>query len=118
MDCQRLQSCPLDAAGGDGMTAVHEANGHAPPVTVKNLAADKELPARLLTNFGLHDLASGGVGIPYFDGSGAEIAIKRRVAFKAKDGSFWPKGQRLHTYGDNRLDLAQRRTFLILVEGE
>ncbi len=67
----------------------------------------------------MRDLPGGrGVGIPYHDATGAEIAVKRRTALKATEGSYWPKGQPLAAYGSWRIDRANRAGFLILVEGE
>lgn len=51
-------------------------------------------------------------------GTGEEIAVKRRTALKAGEGSYWPKGTPLAAYGQNRLDRAARAGYLILVEGE
>jgi hypothetical protein len=90
-------------------------------LTVAALAEAKRLPLNFLRDqLGLNDLADGaGVAIPYYDRSGEEpIASKQRTALNAKDGSYWPAGQRLQAYGQWRLDEAQRHGFLILVEGE
>jgi hypothetical protein len=78
----------------------------------------KRLPADFLTGLGLHDLPGGGVGIPYNDATGMEIAVKQRTALKAKEGSYWPKGRPLAAYGGWRIESANRDGFLILVEGE
>jgi hypothetical protein len=86
-------------------------------LTIADLAEAKELPADFLRKVGLRNL-SDGVGIPYFSRDGAEIAVKRRTAMKAKDGSFWPKGKKLATYGDWHLDAAQKARMLNVVEGE
>src|SRR5262249_38271776 len=36
----------------------------------------------------------------------------------AKDGSYWPKGQRLAAYGEDRLEESVRAGYQIIVEGE
>ncbi len=92
--------------------------GNGRPVTVAAMAEAKCLPAAFLRELGLADLPNSGVGIPYRDPAGNEIAVKRRTAIKAKDGSYWPKGQQLAAYGQWRLDYAQKAGFLILAEGE
>jgi hypothetical protein len=91
-------------------------NGKA--ITLADLATAKRLPMSFLQELGIHDLDGGGVGIPYYDQAGEEIAVKKRTALKATEGSYWPKGQALASYGDWRIDLASRASFLVLVEGE
>jgi putative DNA primase/helicase len=90
-------------------------NGH---VTVAELAEAKCLPPEFLHDLGLRDLGRGGVAIPYHDATGLEIAIKRRTALKAKDGSYWPSGLAVVAYGQEHLDRARKVGFLILLEGE
>ena len=91
-------------------------NGRSLSVTA--LAKDKCLPVDVLLGLGLHDLPGGGVGISYFDPTGKLIAVKRRTALKAKEGSYWPKNTPLAAYGQWRLDAAHKTGFLILLEGE
>src|SRR5262249_1043517 len=98
--------------------AIQEGRDNSTRVTVESLAAAKRLPPEFLNELFLHDLPGGGVGIPYYAADGATIAVKRRTALKAGDGSFWPKGQRLAAYGIWRLNHANKAGFLILVEGE
>jgi hypothetical protein len=87
-------------------------------LTVEALAAAKRLPAEFLHKLGLSNLSEGGVGIPYHDMIGCRIAAKKRTALKATDGTYWPKGKPLAAYGQERLDVAAKAGFLILVEGE
>src|SRR5438876_12119649 len=84
------------------------------------LARAKHLPEKFLREeLGLHDLNGGrAVGIPYFGETGEDVALKRRTALKAKDGSFWPEGLKLAAYGFWRLDRATKAGFIVLVEGE
>jgi AAA domain len=87
-------------------------------VTVTALAAAKKLPVEALYAIGLESERDRGVTIPYFDASGQKVAVKRRTALAAKDGSFWPRGLPLMAYGLWRLHGAQKIRKLILVEGE
>jgi hypothetical protein len=87
-------------------------------IDLPTLAAHKQLPVVYLESLGLHDLPEGGVGIPYKDGSGRTVAVKQRAALTAKDGSFWPRGQELMAYGEDRLGDAAGAGYRVLVEGE
>jgi hypothetical protein len=91
-------------------------NGKA--ITLADLAMAKRIPMSFLQELGIHDLDGGGVGIPYYDQAGEDIAVKKRAALKASEGSCWPKGQALASYGDWKLDDANRAGLLFLVEGE
>jgi hypothetical protein len=83
------------------------------------LARAKRLPVDFLRELGLHDLDGGrAVGIPYYGVTGEDIAVKRRTALKATEGSLWPRGRPLTAYGQWRLDAAAKAGFLIIVEGE
>jgi hypothetical protein len=84
---------------------------------VSTLAEAKKLPSAFLLKLGLADLPDG-VGISYLDETGFELAVKRRVALKAKEGSYWPKGVPLSAYGRWRIHEAQEKEVLFLVEGE
>ncbi len=96
------------------------ARTYAPAITLAELSAAKGYEtAQILASFGLHDLPGGrGVAIPYYDITGCLIAKKRRTHLSAKDGSFWPAGQKLAVYGEDRLDRARQQRRLLLVEGE
>jgi hypothetical protein len=91
-------------------------NGRSP--TVADLAEVKRLPAEFLRDLGLSDSPNIGVNFPYYDMTHRQIAVKRRTALKATEGSYWPKGRPLAAYGQERLDAAAKVGFLILVEGE
>jgi hypothetical protein len=84
-------------------------------ITLEQLALHKALPVEFLKGLGLHDLPQGGVGIPYRSRGGQEV-VKLRVSLKAGDGSYWPKGTPLSSYGEERLESAPG--YLLLVEGE
>jgi hypothetical protein len=91
----------------------------SPPITLKHLAAAKGLPAPWLANaLGWHDLPRGGVGLPYRSSDGKVLFVKRRVALKAKDGSFYPEGITLAPCGLDHLQVARGAGYLVLVEGE
>jgi hypothetical protein len=87
-------------------------------ITLAGLARHKALPVDYLAGLGLHDLPEGGVGIPFRDGAGRTVAVKTRTALEAGKGSYWPKGQRLMIYGEDRLEDAAQADYRILVEGE
>ncbi len=108
----------ISPVAGRNNTSSAAGNGRAARLTVAELANAKRLPADFLTGLGLSDLPERGVGIPYYDATGAAVAVKRRTALKATEGSYWPKGQPLAAYGSWRIDGANRAGFLILVEGE
>jgi hypothetical protein len=71
-----------------------------------------------LRALGVTDLLEGGVGISYYDMTGMLLAVKKRMAVKATEGSYWPRGRPLAAYGQERLDAAARAGFLMLYEGE
>lgn len=89
-----------------------------PALTVAALAAAKRLPVGALRAFGLYDRPDGSVGIPYRDAAGTVVAVKRRTAVVAKDGSWWPKGRPLLAYGLDRLGPHAEAGPVALVEGE
>jgi hypothetical protein len=87
-------------------------------IDLERLAELKALPVQYLCGLGLHDLIPDGVGIPYRDGSGKTVAIKKRTAPAAKDGSYWPVGTPLMVYGEERLDEGKAEGFRVIQEGE
>jgi replicative DNA helicase len=99
-------------------TSSRDAGVRSSAITLAEFAADKRLPIGFLQERGLHDLPGGGVGIPYPDMVGEFVQVKRRMALKAKEGSYWPKGARLMPYGLDRLADARSAGYLITPEGE
>jgi hypothetical protein len=89
-----------------------------PALTVASLAMAKGLPVAALRGYGVHDRPDGSVGIPYRDDAGTVVAVKRRTAAVAKEGSWWPKGRPLLAYGLDRLALQAATGPVTLVEGE
>jgi hypothetical protein len=86
-------------------------------LTVGQLAEHKQLPVQHLKVVGLYDTPRG-VAVPYYDSTGEQIAVKTRTALAAKEGSRWPSGVPLATYGEWKLEEAAKAGFLIVVEGE
>lgn len=87
-------------------------------VSLASLAAVKRLSVEHLAALGLEDDPRGGVKIPYFDRAGDLLAYKLRRGLQARKGSFWPTGRPLEVYGQWRLELAERKGWCLLVEGE
>jgi hypothetical protein len=103
----------------DNPSSESKAGRNGKPITLRELAAHKALSASYLKRQGLLDLPDGsGIGIPYFDTTGKQIALKRRTRLVAKEGSWWPKGMPLRAYGEWRLDEARKERLLFAVEGE
>jgi hypothetical protein len=86
-------------------------------LTLAKLAAAKYLSVAFLKGLGLRD-ERGGVVIPYFDAAGNPTHEKRRTALVAKEGSWWPSGVPVESYGDWKLGEANRAGFLIIGEDE
>jgi len=89
------------------------------PITIADLARDKNLPEQYLRDLGLED-RPGGVVIPYrlMDGSLAPRQ-RLRTAQAAKDGSRWLPGEgELVPYGLDRIMDGREQGFLVLTEGE
>src|SRR5260370_310764 len=105
----------------DGTSERASSNGaHHAPLTLLDLALEKQLPWQFLFNLGVMEHPSGGLQIPYHlaDGSPAHRSRIRR-ALTAREGSRWSKGTgQLVTYGLERLSDARKACYLVLVEGE
>jgi hypothetical protein len=72
---------------------------------IEALALAKKLPPSFLRGLGLCDLPSNsGVGISYYDETGAPVATKRCTALKAEEGSYWPKDVPVCAYGRRRIN--------------
>jgi hypothetical protein len=107
-------------------------NGRAPAprpsLTVETFASGKGLPVSFLRALGVVDAtwtderghARAGVQITYRDRDGQPAPRqRRRTALAAKDGSWWSPGTGAPIpYGRWKLDDAQERGELLLVEGE
>jgi hypothetical protein len=108
---------------GDGSV-----KGPSHGVTLQALAAAKRLPEHFLHQLGVTDHYDPcrhrhEVHIPYYDlegplPGGEPLAVRRRTALRAKDGSFWEKGSHVIPYGCWRLDRAARVGHVYICEGE
>jgi DNA-binding MarR family transcriptional regulator len=107
----------------DGMSASERAssNGaHHAPLTLLDLALEKQLPWQFLFNLGVMERPSGGLHIPYHLADGSPAPRSRiRTALIAREGSRWSKGKgKIVPYGLERLEEARKAGELVLVEGE
>ncbi|MGI6154163.1 MAG: hypothetical protein ACOYJB_10125 [Christensenellaceae bacterium] len=91
-----------------------------PPPTLQEFADYTRLPISFLKQMKLQQIQNG-VKIPYFLASGSEYTrFKIRTSIHGKPRYIWSKNNNdpIIPYGLNRLPLARRCKFLILVEGE
>src|SRR3989440_12973648 len=107
----------------DGGSAAERASlndGHHAPLTLLDLALEKQLPWQFLFNLGVMEHPSGGLCIPYYLADGRPAPRSRiRTALIAGVGSRWSKGKgQLVPYGLERLSDARKGRLLVLVEGE
>src|SRR2546421_5915518 len=64
------------------------------PLTLLDLALEKQLPWQFLFNLGVMERPSGGLCIPYHLADGSHAPRSRiRTALIARDGSLWSKGK-------------------------
>jgi AAA domain len=105
----------------DGTSERASLNGaHHAPLTLLDLALEKQLPWRFLFHLGVMDYPSGGLHIPYHLVDGTLAPRSRiRTALIAREGSRWSKGDgKIVPYGLERLEEARKAGELVLVEGE
>jgi putative DNA primase/helicase len=87
--------------------------------TLSDLATAKKIQIEWLRDHGCDDAPDGSyVGIGYFDQDENQVAVRKRWALKAKDGSAWPKGSKLVPYGLWMLKEWPGAPDLTIVEGE
>ena len=93
---------------------------HHPPLTLLDLAAEKQLPWKFLFRLGVMEQLGGGLQIPYHLPDGSRASRHRiRSALVAKEGSLWSPGKgAIVPYGLERLGEARKAGYLVLVEGE
>ncbi len=87
-------------------------------LTLAQYASAKRLPIALLRQFGLRDesyFGASAVAMPYRDRSGAEIALRYRLALEG-DRFRWRRGDRPALYGLDRLPATS--SYVVIVEGE
>jgi hypothetical protein len=90
-------------------------------LTLKNLAEAKHLPVDFLKSLGIIEAKSGGkpiVKIPYYSEEGTEMAIRSRLALSGDCRFKWRKGDHPLPYGLNKLTLARKAGWILVVEGE
>lgn len=94
-------------------------------LTLEQYAGAKRLPLDFLRELGLANISLSGasaVRIPYLDPSGAEVAVRHRLALaKSSEGDNrfrWKTGAKPTLYGLWRLDGARKAGYVVLVEGE
>ena len=105
----------------DGTSERASSNGaHHAPLTLLDLALEKQLPWQFLFNLGVMERPSGGLQIPYHLADGSPAPRSRiRTALTARQGSRWSKGKgTIVPYGLERLNEARKAGYLVLVEGE
>ena len=84
-------------------------------------AEAKRLPIGFLRGLGLSEMTYDGspaVRIPYLDCSGAEIAVRYRLAMEGDDRFRWKSGTNPQLYGQDRLGEARTAGYVVVVEGE
>jgi hypothetical protein len=104
-----------NSPGDNTATAQH------PGCTLAAYAAAKHLPVEFLRSLGITEITLSGrpaIRIPYIDESGAEAAVRLRVALNDKDRFRWRKGSKARLYGLSRLAAARSLDEIALVEGE
>jgi hypothetical protein len=107
----------------DNVSAGTQSGKCSSGVAVADLARAKKLPTDFLRSLGVEDKRTGiarrEVTIPYYPPEGgAPVAVRRRTALRAKDGSLWAASSTVIPYGCWRLDYASRAGHLYLAEGE
>ena len=89
------------------------------PLPWRTTPPPSSLPVDFLASLGLATVYIQGrpaVKMPYFDGDGAEIGARLRVALEGKNRFRWRKGSRVQPYGLWRLDRSWGA--VVLCEGE
>ena len=90
-------------------------------ISLKTLSEEKHLPADFLQELGITESKNKGiltVNIPYFSEDGVEIALRYRLALSGNCRFKWRKGSHPLPYGLNKLSMAQKAGWILVVEGE
>ena len=90
-------------------------------ITLKALADAKHLPIDFLKSLGISESKMAGVPfvkIPYHLEDGTEMAMRFRLALSGDCRFKWRKGDQPLPYGLNKLDLARKAGWILIVEGE
>ena len=113
-----------DKASGGGETDNPSNNGATVQhlgCTLAQYAESKGLPLDFLRGLGLTQITyfnSPAVRIPYLDESGAEVAVRFRLALEGENRFRWKSGAKPCLYGLWRLGQAREEGCVVLVEGE
>jgi hypothetical protein len=124
---KRVWCCDACGTGG-GLRDLAERLGVSPPTppgfTVAELAEAKGLSEAFLRELGVRDGIAGAhrtacVDIPYDDGHGQVVAVRKRLSLTGGNRFIWRRGDHAFPYGLSVLPDARDRTnYLIFVEGE
>ncbi|MGD9853262.1 MAG: hypothetical protein AB7T38_18605 [Nitrospirales bacterium] len=89
--------------------------------TLESYAQTKRLPVDFLQSLGLstqlHHKKSA-VCVPYYDLNGQEIAVRFRIGLTGAKRFVWRKNSVPQLYGQERLQEAKEKGYIVLVEGE
>ena len=90
-------------------------------ITLAELADAKRLPVDFLKSLGLTDFKYNGrpaVRIPYFNEVGELVSVRFRLSLSGEHRFAWRRGDKVLPYGLDRLELAKRLGWTMVVEGE
>jgi hypothetical protein len=90
-------------------------------ITIKVLSEAKHISEDFLKSLGISDSKSMGrplVKIPYYSEDGTELAVRYRLALSGDCRFKWRKGNHALPYGLNKLDIARKAGWILIVEGE
>jgi hypothetical protein len=110
------------AKRGEGVRSPHDNTAtvqQSGGCTAAAYAAAKKLPPEFLLELGLGDVFyvhSPALKIPYYDASGAEVAVRFRIGLDGNDKFRWRRGDKPALYGLNRVGEAAGA--ITIVEGE
>jgi hypothetical protein len=107
--------------GGSSTPGNNTATAQHPGCTLAVYAEAKKIPVEFLRSVGLSEFKLNGIPvlrIPYFDASGAEVAVRFRIALEGKKRFVWRNGSKTCLYGLDRLTDAHIAGYVMLVEGE
>jgi hypothetical protein len=101
--------------------SVKRSGSPAAGLTMATLAEAKHLPIAFLESLGVCESKSGGlpfVKIPYYSEDGTEQAIRFRMAMTGDSRFKWRRGDHTMPYGLNKLEIARKLGWILVVEGE
>lgn len=90
-------------------------------IELKILSEAKHIPEDFLKSLGISEFKSTGrplVKIPYYSEDGTELAVRYRLALSGDCRFKWRKGDHVLPYGLNKLDIARKLGWILVVEGE